>query len=112
MSHAIFAALAFLDFAAEVMGEQLMPITDAEHRDTEGENGWIDIRAAGFEDAGRTAGDDNAEAIFQLCGGRVAGLNVGINAEFTNAARDQVSILSPVSRTVICGTATAPVFGC
>ena len=72
-----------------------MAVTDAQDGYAEGEYGWIDIRAAGFENAGWAAGDDDAVAVLQFGCGRVAGLDVCIHAEFTNSAGDQMSILAP-----------------
>jgi len=70
-----------------------MAITNAQNRNAQAQNGRVDIRTALFENTGRAAGDDKAVAVLQFSGGNIAGLNVGINAEFTNTAGNQVSIL-------------------
>ena len=94
MRNAIFAALAFLDFPAEVMSEKLVAVADAEHGWAGAEQVRINIRTAGFVNAGRPAGDDNAFARPQHGSGCIAWLDVRIDAQLANAPGDQVRILT------------------
>jgi len=41
---AVFALLARLDFAAELVGHELLAVADAEHRDAEGEYAGVALR--------------------------------------------------------------------
>ena len=90
----ILALLTLADAPAQHVGHQLLSIADAEHRATGGENLRIDLRAAGFVNAVRTPGDDNALPAGQLGSGRFAGLNIGIHAEVANLPGDQMTVLA------------------
>jgi hypothetical protein len=76
------------------MRHQLLAVTDAEDRSAGRQERGIDGRAARVIDAGGTAGDDDAAATGQLRCGRIAGANLGINAEVTNLAGDEVAVLA------------------
>ncbi len=71
-----------------------MAVTDPKDGNTENENSGIDVGAAGFENAGGAARDDQTETVFELIGWRVAGLDFGVYAEFTDSTGDQMCVLT------------------
>ncbi len=94
MGNAVFAALALLNLAAKMPRQQLMPVTDAQHRNVGRKQCRIDIGTAGQQDTGRAARDNDAFATGQHAGWRVAGLHIGVHAKLTHTARDQMGILA------------------
>ena len=97
--------LPFLNFATQVMGEQLVPVTNTQHRNFGGENRGIDIRRfPGAIFARRTAGNNHSLTRTQLGARRVTRLHVRIYSQFADSPRDRdVVYCPPVSKTVICG---------
>ena len=93
MRESIFAARALLHVAAQMMRNQLMTITDAQNRYTDFQKIGIDVRASGDQYACWSAGNDDAFARPQLRGRRIAGLDVSVHAQLTDATRDAVCIL-------------------
>ena len=93
MRNPIFAAFALLYLAAQVMRNELVPIANAEHRKTRVQDLRIDVGTSGFIDAGRAARDDKALARPQHRSWRIARLDVRVNTEFPNTARDEMRIL-------------------
>jgi hypothetical protein len=71
-----------------------MAVTDPQDGHAESKNSGVDVGAAGFENAGWAAGDDKTETVFELIGRRVAGLDVGVDAEFTDSTGDQMCVLT------------------
>ena len=73
---------------------QLVPVADAENRQSAAKNGWIDIGATGLVDtAGASRNDNSFTSVKVLCG-CLAGLDIGKNAQFANLSRNQVRVLS------------------
>ena len=71
-----------------------MAVTDPQDGHAESKNSGVYVGAAGFENAGGAAGDDNTETVFELIGRRVAGLDIGVDAEFTDSTGDQMCVLT------------------
>ena len=80
--------------AAQEVRHQLLPVANAQHRNSGIEQRRIDGRAAGIVNAGRTAGDDDPFASCQLGGGRFAGSHFRVNAEFADLTGDEMTVLS------------------
>ena len=57
------------------------------------ENGRVDGGAAGFVDAGRAAGDNQATRALQRMCGSFAGGNFSVDTQIADPASDQVAIL-------------------
>ena len=91
---AIFATLAFLNCAAEMMCEKLVAVADSENRQSGPKEVWINIGTAALVNASRAAGDDDAFTRAKFACRRVAWLNVGINSQLADAPGDQVGVLS------------------
>ena len=60
---AVFAFLARLDLAAEILGQELQAVANAQHRDAELEDGGVGQRRVLGIDAGRAARKDDALGI-------------------------------------------------
>src|SRR5688572_7847403 len=90
----VLTALARTHAAPEQMRHQLLPVANAEDSGSERENTRIYGRAGGFVDAGWSSGDDEALAAFEFGSGCIGGLNLGVNSQFANTARNQVTILA------------------
>src|ERR1700685_3113635 len=91
---AILALLTFANVATQHMGHELLTIANAEHGAAGGENLRIDLRAAGFVNAIRAAGDDDALAARQIRIRWFAGLNIGMHAQIANLPGDQMAVLA------------------
>ena len=92
------AHLGALDDTAERMCEQLHSVTDAEHRDSEIEQGKIERRGARCVHRGRPSGKDQTgrSAARDLLGTDVGAEQLGEHTALPHAARDQLRILAAV----------------
>ena len=71
-----------------------MSVADAEHWRAGFENLRIDVGAAWFVNTSGAARDDDAFTRSECEGWRVTRLNLGVDAQFTDATGDQMSILT------------------
>ena len=92
---AVFARLGAAALAAQQVDHQLQPVADAEHRHTQLENRGIDHRRALFKHGGGAAGEDQRvrREGADLVHRHAVGLNLAVDAAFTDAAGDQQVIL-------------------
>jgi hypothetical protein len=86
--------VAFLDVAAQQVRYQLLTVTDAEDRYGSRQNLAVNRRAGGLINAMRSAGDDDTSGGPQLFKFRVAGKNLGRNAEFPDFSSDEMTVLT------------------
>jgi hypothetical protein len=90
------AVVAALDLATELRAHHLLAIADAENRDAGLEDSLRRARAAGLGGGSRPAGQDHrlrlhaAEGVF----GRLEGDDLGIDAGFAHATRDELRHLA------------------
>ena len=71
-----------------------MAVADAENGHAHRENRRVDARRAGFGDASRSAGNDDAADAGELLGVGVDRKDVALNAGLTHAPREQMTVLS------------------
>ena len=92
----IFAVRGGHDLAAEVVGQQLHAVADAEHRNTHVEVFHVQLRASPFQNGRRPAGQDQRRGLERLdpLGVHVAGVNLGIDPGLAHAARDKLGELA------------------
>ena len=92
---AVLARMTRIDFAAEVVGDQLHAVADAEHRNPRAEGLGVDLRSTGLVHAGGPAAQDQAGrvALLQLGPGRGAGDQLAVDVRLAHAARDQLAEL-------------------
>ena len=92
---AVFALLARLDLAAEVLGQELDAVADAQHRDAELEKGAVGQRRVLRIHARRAAGQDDALGLERgdFRGGRVVAQDHRIDVALADAARDDLRVL-------------------
>ena len=95
---AVFAPLARLDLAAELLAHELHAVADAENRNAEIPYAAVDARRSVFEDAVRPAGEDDAlrRVCANLFGGDAEGDDFGVDVLLANPARDQLGVLRTV----------------
>ena len=86
-----------LDFAAEIMREQLQAVTDAQHGNAELENVRVRQRRVFGIHTGRAAGQDHAfgRERGDFRGGRVVAQDHGVDVALADAARDDLRVLRP-----------------
>ena len=84
------------DLAAEVVGDELAAIADAEHGHARIKERGIDVRRILKVNAVRAAGEDEADGLHRekVREGRRVGLHLAVNAAFTHAAGDQLVVLT------------------
>ena len=88
--------IALADLAAQQVRHELLAVADAEHRHAEREDGGIHRGAArGRRRWTGSAGDDDALGSGEFGGRRLAGADLGIDAEVADLAGDQMAILAP-----------------
>jgi len=92
---AVFALETLLDLAAEIMGDQLQPVTNAEDRHAEVEYFLVRQRRVRGIDARRPAGKNDPPRLQRdnFRGRRVVTEDDGINVAFADAARDDLRVL-------------------
>ena len=88
MRDAVFPADAFLDFAPEVMSEELVAVADTENGRAAVEDSGIDVGDTSLINAPRAAGNDDAFTRAKLRCRGTAGLNVRVDTQLTNAPSD------------------------
>ena len=83
------------DLAAQMVGDQLTAVADAENRQPEGEDLRVDLGRTFGVDALRTAGEDEADGVVfhQLAKRRGAGLDLAVYVCLAHAACDELVIL-------------------
>ena len=94
MGRAVFAALPSLDLASQMMRQQLVPVTDAEHGNLGGENPRVDIRTTGLIHTPGPTRNNNPFARTQRRPRYIARLHVRIDAKFAHPSCDQMRILA------------------
>lgn len=94
MGETVFAVIALFNFAPEMVSKKLMTVADAEHGNTCMQDLRIDIGAAGFVNAGGSAGDHEALSGTKVRSRRVARTDVGVDTELADTASNQVSVLA------------------
>ena len=84
-----------LDLAAEVVGDELQPVADAEDGHAQREDGRVGCGRVGVVDRGWAAGEDDAERVesADLLERRRAGQDDGEDVELADAARDELRVL-------------------
>ena len=92
---AVLAGRARVDLAAEVMGDQLHSVADAQHRNAGAQRLRVDLRRAGLVDARRPAREDEAGRLpaLQLVPWRRAWHELAVHARLANATRDELAVL-------------------
>ena len=93
-----FAVVTGFDAAAELLGHGLFAVADAQHRHLGLENGVVGGRRLPLDHRGRPAGQDDGPRIEALQLRPVDGLegmDLAVNACFTQAAGDQLGDLGP-----------------
>jgi len=91
---AVFALIALPDLTAQLVRHELLAITDPENGCTPVENRRIDLRAAAFVDAVRTAGNDQTLAPLQLAKRGFTWLDFGVDTQVTNLPGNEMTILA------------------
>src|SRR5262249_28816167 len=95
---AVFARVAGLDLAAELLGHELFAVTDAENRQAQVEQTRVALRRILVVDALRAArqnycaGGDGFDCVDR----NGARMDLAIDLRFTNSARDELRVLSAV----------------
>ena len=81
--------------AAQKVHHQLHAVTDAQHRDAQGEQGRVHRRCAFFKHRGRAAGEDQGIGLERayLVHGDAEGLQLAVNAALAHPAGHQQVIL-------------------
>ena len=90
---AVLAFVALAHRSAESVRHDLLAVADAHHGRAEGEDGGVDSGAGGVVDAAGAAGDDDALDVREFGGGGFAGADLGVDAQFADFARDEVTVL-------------------
>ena len=92
---AVFAGVAGLDGAIQRAGGELHAVADAEYRHAQREDGGVAERRAFFEDARRSAGEDDAGrfAAAQRFGGGVETQQFRVDVLFADASGNELTIL-------------------
>jgi hypothetical protein len=88
------ALIPFANFTTQQVGDQMLAITDAEYRQTGGQNRCLQRRARLVVDAARSAGYDNPSSAAQLLQTGVARKDLRGNAEFPYFSGDKVTVLT------------------
>src|SRR5260370_33860834 len=85
------------DFATQVVGDELHPVADAEHRNAGAQGFWVDLWRTGFVDARRAPAQDQADwlALLQLRPWRCPGHQLAVDVRLAHATRDQLAELGP-----------------
>ncbi len=97
LGRAVFALSRVRDLTTERLRHDLESVADAERGDPEREDRRVEIRGTFFVNARRSAGQDDRRRALRgdiRCRHRVRH-DLGVNSRFPNAARDQLSVLSP-----------------
>src|SRR6267143_6214715 len=91
----ILPRVAGIDLAAEVVGDQLHPVADAEHRDPGLKRLWINLRSSGLVNACGPSAEDQTggSALFQLGPRRRPGHELAVDVRLPHAPRDQLAEL-------------------
>jgi hypothetical protein len=94
-SVAVLALLRGLDLAAELVGDELQAVADAEHRDAEVENALVDAgRALAVHARGAAREDDGARVHGgELLEGEGARVDLAVDALLPDAPRDELRVL-------------------
>ena len=98
VGRAVFAGQGLGQFAAQVLGQQLHAVADAQHRHAQFQEALVQGGGIGFAHAGRTAGKDDGRRSHSghFGGGDVAGMDFGIHAGFTHTSCDELGDLRTV----------------
>src|SRR5581483_1922040 len=88
------APLPRLDFAAEMLGQEVLSVADAENRQVELEQTGIRLRAARVKDARRTSGNDHAAVARQPLRSRAERPDFRIDPQFADFPGDEMTILA------------------
>src|SRR5712691_1180666 len=91
----VFTSVAGVDLAPEVVGDELHPVTDAEHGDARTQSLGVDLRGARVIDARGASAEDQTRRVtlLQLRPRRRAGHQLAVDIGFADAARDQLAEL-------------------
>jgi hypothetical protein len=92
---AVLTVIGALDRTAELRGERLHAVADAEHRRRRGEDRVADLRRAGGAYRLRTARQDDAGGRYlrDLLRASVVRQDLAVDADFANAPRDELRVL-------------------
>lgn len=93
-----FAPFDGAHLSAEMVGEELHAVADAENGDSEVEHRVLEAWRAGVIDAVRTTGQDEPAGVegADTVGGRIPREEFGIDATLTDTTHDQAGVLGPV----------------
>ena len=92
---AVFAGDGAFHIAAEMIGEVLGAVADAQQRKTALDGGQVHLRGVGVADRARTAGENDAFYGFIEDGDFVIGIDFTEDVEFSQPAADQLGHLGP-----------------
>ena len=84
------------DFTAQVMGDELAAVADAQNGHAPCEDGGVHLGGLGVVDAVGAAGEDDADGLHGLDGVQRGGvgLDLAVDAALTDAAGDQLVVLT------------------
>src|SRR3954464_610870 len=93
---AVFPALGTFDFAAEIVGEPMHAVANAEDGQTQGEHAGIALGSIGIINGAGAAGKNQASGLelADLFDGGGTRKDGGKDLLFTNAASDELSVLA------------------
>ena len=93
VGNAVFLDLARFNMTAQLLGDELVTVADAELRHREVQNFGIVFRGVGRVHATRAATVDDSLHAFELADGSGGGVDFGKHAQAAHAVRDQVGVL-------------------
>ena len=92
IGRAVFPGFRLGEGSAELVGEKLHAVADAEHGHAEGKNAFVETGSVFFAHAGRTAGKNDGVGVHggDFLRGDHAGVNFGVDTGFTHATGNEL----------------------